>query len=91
MFAVLLFITVHFIAFRLGRAIMYQHTKIMHKSGQIGEILTIFRFLFIPAFLATHLQVRPLTTFSRLMAQMTRTHACAVSYTHLTLPTILRV
>ena len=44
-------------------------------SGQIGEILTIFRFLFIPLFYATHLKVRPLTTFSRLMAQMTRTHA----------------
>jgi len=44
-------------------------------SGQIGEILTIFRFLFIPLFSATHLQVRPLTTFSRLKAQMTRTHA----------------
>jgi len=43
-------------------------------SGQIGEILTLFRF-FIPLFEATQLQVRTLTTFSRLMAQMTRTHA----------------
>jgi len=43
--------------------------------GQIGEILTIFRFLFIPPFLSTHLQVRLFTTFSRLMAQMTRTHS----------------
>ena len=30
-FAVLLSITAHFIALRLGRKIMHQHTKIMHK------------------------------------------------------------
>jgi len=36
-FAVLLSITVHFIALRLKRAIMHQHTKIkpMHKSVQV--------------------------------------------------------
>ena len=35
MFAALLLITVHFIARRLGRAIMHQHTKILRKSVQI--------------------------------------------------------
>jgi len=34
-FAVLLSITVHFIALRLGRAIMHQHIKILLKSGQM--------------------------------------------------------
>jgi len=47
----------------------------MGASEQIGDILTIFRVLFIPFFKATHLLVRPLTTFSRLMAQMTRINA----------------
>jgi len=47
----------------------------MGASGQISKILTISRFLIIPLFKAMHLQVRLLTTFSRLNAQMTRTHA----------------
>jgi len=33
--AVLLSLTVHFIALRLGRAIMHQHTKILLKSAQM--------------------------------------------------------
>jgi len=31
-------------------------------------------FLYLYPFLSTHLQVRPLTTLSRLIAQMMRTH-----------------
>ena len=38
----------------------------------MGEILTIFRFFIYTPFYATHLQVRPITTFSRLMGQITR-------------------
>jgi len=34
-FAVLLSITVHFIALRLGRTIIHQHTKIILKSVQM--------------------------------------------------------
>jgi len=43
-------------------------------SGQIGELLTIFRFLFIPLF-KQRTYSSDLTTFSCLMAQMTWTHA----------------
>jgi len=45
-------------------------------SGQIGEILTTFRFFFIyTPFLSNAPTGQTLTTFSRLMAQMTWSHA----------------
>jgi len=43
-FSVLLSITVHFIALRLGKAIMHQHTKILLK--QVQMILEIMFFIF---------------------------------------------
>jgi len=41
-------------------------------SREVGEIQPFF---YLYPFLATHLQVRPFTTFLRLMAHMTRTAA----------------
>ena len=47
-------------------------------SEQMGEILRkfyLFIYLFIYTFLGTHLQVRPVNGFSRLMAETTRTRS----------------
>jgi len=44
-FAVLLLIAVHFIALRLGRAIMHQHTKILLKSVQM---ILGYHFFYFP-------------------------------------------
>jgi len=41
-FAVLLLITVHFSALRIGRAIMHQHTKVLLKYVQIFLDVLIF-------------------------------------------------
>ena len=59
-------------------------------SMEISEMNECFN-KFAPPFSGTHLQVRPVDEFSRMMDQTTRTRTSTVSYTHLTLPTILRV
>jgi len=46
------------------------------RGGLLGKLVKYNEFyLFIPFFTGTHLQVRPVVGFSRLMAQTTRTRA----------------